>query len=73
MDYKEFKITGILIKNESIDINKLQDILTSYGNVIRSRLGINDPVDDYKIKGLIILELVGDPQEIKNFFNKKSR
>lgn len=70
MNYKEFKIAGILISDELKDINTIQDILTSYGNIIRSRLGINDPVENPQIKGLIILDLVGDPGEIKNLLNE---
>ncbi|MFC2138178.1 hypothetical protein ACFLTE_08395 [Bacteroidota bacterium] len=72
MEFKEFKIAGILINHEVPDINSIQDILTSYGNVIRSRLGISDPVDNINIKGLIILELAGDPQEIKNLLSEIS-
>ncbi len=66
MKINDFKVAGILVNDEMQDTNTLHFILSSYGNVIRSRLGVADPVDDKKIKGLIILELVGEKYEMDN-------
>ena len=69
-DEKEFKnfsadegalrILGILIQNKDIEaIHSFQKTLTSYGCVIRARLGVNE--DFYgSPAGLIIIELAGD-------------
>jgi hypothetical protein len=61
-------ILGILIGNEVVDIVSFQQLLTKYGNVIRTRLGLHE--NHYElpnIKGLLVLELAGDAAEIASF------
>jgi hypothetical protein len=54
------RIIGILVeKKESDTIAAVQKILTSYGCVIRTRLGVNEEFFG-EPAGLIIIELVGD-------------
>lgn len=62
-----YKIAGVLVKEPGKAGEKLQQILTAYGCVIRSRLGINNE----KFKGgVIILDLTGDENEIELLINK---
>jgi hypothetical protein len=54
------RIVGILIKKKESDtIAAVQKILTSFGCVIRARLGVNEEFFG-EPAGLIIIELVGD-------------
>jgi hypothetical protein len=64
----EIVILGILIGNEVADIVAFQQLLTKYGNVIRTRLGLHENhYETPKIKGLLLLEMVGDAAEIAAF------
>lgn len=55
----------ILVGNRSANIHDIQKILTEYGCIIKTRLGIHDGVlDKCSDSGLIILELVGDKVEM---------
>jgi hypothetical protein len=62
-----YKIAGILVKDPNKAGADLQKILTAYGCVIRSRLGINN---DKFNGGVIILDLTGDEKEIELLKNK---
>jgi len=64
----EIVILGILIGDEVADIVAFQQLLTKYGNVIRTRLGLHENhYETPKIKGLLLLEMVGDAAEIASF------
>ncbi|MBN2519393.1 MAG: hypothetical protein JXB17_02715 [Bacteroidales bacterium] len=65
MSADNLKIIGLLIQNRPSIINDLHAILSSYGNVIRSRLGIANPVDDKLVDALMILEVNGDETQIE--------
>lgn len=59
-DEGSLRILGILIdKKEHYSIAEVQKILTSYGCVIRTRLGVNEEFFGSPA-GLIIVELMGD-------------
>jgi len=61
-------ILGLLIGSEVVDIVTFQQLLTKYGNVIRTRLGLHEShYETSKIKGLLLLEMVGDAAEIASF------
>ncbi|MCK9617898.1 MAG: hypothetical protein M0R21_08700 [Lentimicrobiaceae bacterium] len=61
---KEITIIGIHISDRVKDATKVQDILTRYGCSIKTRLGMHDISEEYCSScGLIILELIGDPDE----------
>ncbi len=64
MEKKEIKILGLYVGEPLHDKKALQHVLTKYGNVIRTRIGLNQ---DCGTKGLILLELFGDDSEIANF------
>lgn len=72
MNFENTIVAGLLIKKEYKDVQQLQDVLTSYGNVIRTRLGLNDPVDNENVNALMLLELVGVEEEINNLFSELS-
>lgn len=59
----------VLIGNREESAVKVQKVLTAWGCMIKTRLGIHDGVlDDCSDKGLLVLELVGkdeDKQEMK--------
>jgi hypothetical protein len=62
------EILGILIREPETKTHKLQDLMTSYGCNIRTRLGLNG--SEYNKNGLILLELKGDLNERENFVKK---
>ncbi|MFA5362275.1 MAG: hypothetical protein WC335_03375 [Candidatus Omnitrophota bacterium] len=56
------------LENRRAEAVKAQKILTDFGCIIKTRLGIHDGVlDKCSNTGLIILELVGAKAEIKDF------
>lgn len=61
----ETRILGLMLQNGSAKSVQLQDIFTKFGNVIRTRLGLNHPIDDnIPANGIIILELTGEVAEM---------
>ncbi|MDD3738333.1 MAG: hypothetical protein PHP31_03470 [Lentimicrobiaceae bacterium] len=63
-------ILGVLIDSEKTSISEIQEIFTSYGCCVRTRLGLNQT--DGKTatnKRLILLELEGDKEERLNLEN----
>jgi hypothetical protein len=61
---KEVRILGVMINDPAKGADKIQGILTKYGCVIRTRLGLHDINNDYAgDTGLMLLELSGDLQE----------
>ena len=59
-------IFGLLIEKDHDLVVAVQKLLTSYGCVIRSRLGVNETFFG-KPAGLIILEIFGDREQILLF------
>lgn len=57
------KILGILVERNPEVIVSVQKLLTAYGCVIRTRLGVNE-IFFGKPAGLIILELTGDKSQM---------
>lgn len=50
---------------------KVQSILTGWGCIIKTRLGIHDGVlDNCSDNGLLICELVGDPEQHKDLASR---
>jgi len=61
---KETWILGINVSDRMQEVNSVQSVLSKYGCSIRTRLGLNKTVTGRKNgTGLIILELLGDPDE----------
>jgi len=68
---KEVRILGVMINEPSKEPGKIQNIFTRYGCSIRTRLGLHDTGEDYASEtGLVLLELVGDPQECLRLENE---
>lgn len=56
---------AILIDKRTNSAPKVQEILTTYGSIIETRLGIHE-TDDSQEEGLILLVLRDDKEEISN-------
>lgn len=71
---KEKWILGIRIANREQDSAKVQHILTKFGCSIRTRLGINEDDDtETSGRGLILLELTGDPKEFEKLMQELNK
>lgn len=57
------EILGLYVGDKVADKNLLQQVLTQYGNVIRTRLGLSATSG---ANGVILLELLGDGKEMNN-------
>ncbi len=65
------QILLILIGNRKETAVTVQKILTGWGCLIKTRLGIHDGVlDDCSESGLLILEIVGDEKKHKELAKK---
>ncbi len=68
---KEVRILGVMINDPAKGADKIQAILTKYGCVIRTRLGLHDIDEEYaRETGLMLLELRGDMQECLRLENE---
>jgi len=57
-------VMAIMVSNRKETATKVQQILTGWGCLIKTRLGLHDGVaDNCSDAGLIILELVGDREQ----------
>ncbi|ADL12667.1 hypothetical protein [Acetohalobium arabaticum] len=62
---KTSNVMAILIDKRTNSAPKVQEILTTYGSIIETRLGIHE-TDDSQEEGLILLVLRDDKEEISN-------
>ena len=64
-------IIGIKLENRISEALKLQEILTSYGCDIQTRIGLH-PIGDYKCNnfGIILIEVVSKVNEIYDVLAK---
>ena len=66
------RVIGLHIFDRIREAGKTQEILTKYGNNIRTRYGFHELSDDVcSREGIIILEMVGDPKEFYGVKVKK--
>lgn len=64
-------ILTVLISNRKSVASQVQKILTSWGCIIKTRLGIHDGVlDQCSDEGLLILELTGSDEQNKELSRK---
>lgn len=64
-------ILGIHIQDRLKQVNDVQKIFTEYGCHIKTRLGMHDVSDGYCAStGIVILEMIGNPDEINGFMAK---
>ena len=60
----EIRVLGVLVNEPGKAAIKVQEILTKYGCSIRTRLGLNElEQENCAGCGLILLELMGNPNE----------
>jgi hypothetical protein len=60
----EIRVIGLHIFDRIREAGKTQEILTRYGNNIRTRFGFHELSDDVcSREGIILLEMVGNPKE----------
>ena len=64
-------IIGIKLENRSSEALKLQEILTSYGCEIQTRIGLH-PMNDYECNnyGIILIEVKSKVNEIYDVLSK---
>ena len=68
---ESIRIIGIKITPSVKDTTEIQSILTMFGNIIRTRLGLNEEMDPSGNRyGIILLELVGDQNQFNQLQNK---
>jgi hypothetical protein len=64
-------VVAMLISTRNETAIKLQKILTGWGCMIKTRLGIHDGVlDNCSQTGLVLLEMVGEDDKIDEFVRK---
>jgi len=62
------QIIGVQVNQNFKNAPKLQELFTIYGNIIKTRLGLNHLDDqDLDLNAVIILELYGDENQINLF------
>lgn len=59
-----YNIMTILVNNRRENASKLQDLLTSSGCIIQTRLGLHEAGDACSDEGIIVLWLTGTSEEI---------
>jgi hypothetical protein len=64
-------VVAMLISTRSETAVNVQKILTGWGCMIKTRLGIHDGVlDECTQTGLVLLEMVGEDDKIEEFLRK---
>ena len=67
---KEIVILGLHITDRVNEVGLVQDVLTKFGCVIKTRLGLHDVDEAYSgSDGIILLELTGDAEEFVKLEN----
>lgn len=56
-------IMAVCLDNRVEDAPRFQELITQYGCIIKTRLGLHE-VENCSRKGLIILQLCGDDEEV---------
>lgn len=68
------KILTILMTDRIKEAGKTQELLTEFGNIIRSRLGFHEVSDKICSRvGVIILHLAGNPDDWTTFESRLSQ
>lgn len=63
---KGYVILGVLINNRTKRAVEVQDILTKFGCIIKLRLGLHETENVCAEDALLLLQLDGKQEEIKN-------
>ena len=64
-----YHIIGIVLKNRHSNAVKLQEIMTEYGSLIKTRLGIHETREE-RDHGLMVLHAEGDEAKINELVAK---
>jgi len=67
-DSESIMIFSVLVDNQKADVLKFQELLSTFGCCIKSRLGLHVTANEQHY-GLIIFELGGDLEQIRLFEN----
>ncbi|HEX3020522.1 MAG TPA: hypothetical protein VHP36_09475 [Chitinispirillaceae bacterium] len=69
MSYKgKHYIVGVHITNRVKHVPSVQNVLTEFGCNIKTRIGLHEMSEDTcSPNGLILVELIGDDQKLKDF------
>ena len=68
---KKREIVALVIETRDQAAVQVQKILTAWGCMIKTRLGIHDGVMDHCTQtGLVILEVIGENEKIEEFVRK---
>ena len=59
----KIRVLGILVSNRVKEAIEVQNLLTKYGCIIKTRLGLHEVGNSCARNGLIIIELTGDENE----------
>jgi hypothetical protein len=71
MANKDIWILGIHISDRVREAGLIQPVLTKFGCIIRTRLGLHDVGEEFSSPtGMILLELTGDPKEYTKLENE---
>lgn len=63
----EYTIMGITIDSRSHHAPEVQEVLTRYGCIIRTRLGLHETAKETcSERGLILLEIPGESNDVNN-------
>lgn len=67
-------ILAVLIDTRHKSALKVQEILTEYGCLIKTRLGLHDVTEtSCSNQGLVLLEMIGDKTKIKEMHDKLNK
>ncbi len=68
---KKYNIMGIVIEDRKNFANEVQDVLTEFGSIIDTRIGLHTGLEkSLNHEGFIILNLVDDDKKISEFEKK---
>ena len=59
-----YNVMTVLTNNRIKNVARLQEVLTKSGCIIKTRLGLHEAGDACSNEGLIILQLIGNKEEI---------
>lgn len=68
---KKYNLMGIVIEDRNEFAPQVQDVLTEFGSIIKTRIGLHDGSENYiSNEGFIILSLEDDDRKIDEFSKK---
>ena len=68
---KKYNIMGIVIEDRKNFANEVQDVLTEFGSIIDTRIGLHTGLEkSLNNEGFIILNLTDDDKKISEFENR---